>query len=97
MKTNTLRQRLAVYKKALKDYEDNVGITYAGFCKYFSLIKAIYCGFELEYTLPELARYKPKKDYPECYWCPSGETKPRIALLKKAIRYTESQIKKGKK
>ena len=96
MKKNTLRQRLAVYKKALKDYENEVQ-TDLGFCHYFRVVCEIWVFVDFfEINLPELSRFQPNK-YPESYWCPSGETKPRIAILKKAIRYTESQIKKGKK
>ncbi len=95
MKTNTLRQRLAVYKKALNDYENSGKYTREGFCNYFTEMRLIFYCSDLKIKLPELCRYKPKDMI--WFWFPLGELPPRIALLKKAIRYTESQIKKGKK
>lgn len=101
MKTNTLRQRLKLYKKMLIDYKDGTGwYLSGGFCLYLDKNCGVfsYTFGSIEKILPEIGMYKPKRDYDYFgHWFRQGDLKPRIAVLKKAIAYTEKKIAQGKK
>jgi len=96
-KTNTLKQRLKVYKKALEDFSKPINnYTDCGFCHYFNTVQGIYVYrqyFKLE--LPELWRYRPKSF--SMFWFYSKSLEPRVQCLKKAIKYTEKLILKQNK
>lgn len=111
-KINTTRQRLALYKKMLQDFDSNSFSTQNGFCYYLYNLDLSLSMYEEDNErygktrLPELTRYKPSLAYAEAgsYWFAPGYEcnkigikNPRIRLLKKAIRYTEKLILKGKK
>jgi len=73
MKINTVKQRLKLYKKALKDFEkelsgindmkDTLDRNDSGFCTYFYINESIV---DIS-TLPELYKQKPKKGYKSIY------------------------------
>ena len=97
MKTNTLKQRLEVYKRALKDFSKPIHFhTDAGFCYYFNDSLDIFTYSEFFSVLPELYKFKPRKKA-AMFWFSAKDLKPRIAALKKAIAYTEKKIAQGKK
>lgn len=75
------RERLLLYKKLLKHYEEkNFGVVIGGLCHAIRVIS----DYEL-YDLPELMATKPKRPYSMGYWYAPGQTKGRITCLKKAI------------
>lgn len=91
MKINTVRQRLALYKKALKDYKaphPKCG-TSTGFCRYFSNVHKLSYGY-LHQDLPELSKGRPQDGY---WFKKYGVTKARIKALEKAIQRCEEQLK----
>ena len=84
------RERLSLYKKALKDWTNYPGsrYTYNGLCMYFSTIY----GIDVEDDLPELWAQKPKRpkldnewDKQLGYWYDRGNNKGRIQCLKKGV------------
>ncbi len=76
------RERLSLYKKLLKHYEDkNFGIICSGLC--YAVEAVSYTAWL--YDLPELIATKPKRPYSMGYWYAPGQTKGRITCLKKAI------------
>jgi hypothetical protein len=100
MKTNTVRQRLKIYNKALKDFEKGNQNTFAGFCNYFSDYMFIIK------DLLELYRCKPRKNYKftytringsinfhNAYWYKPENTTIRIRDIKKAIEDCKNQLK----
>lgn len=75
------RERLSLYKKLLKHYEDkNFGIICSGLCYAVGV-----SGYTNIHNLPELIATKPKRPYSMGYWYAPGQTKGRITCLKKAI------------
>lgn len=88
-----IQKRLALYKKALKDYERAgkwYGFlfkteTHQGFCWYFAWKHRITLqGGLFKSRLPELYQQRPKKYYD--FWFRQGDLKPRIECLEKAIK-----------
>lgn len=80
------RERLLLYKKLLKHYEEkNFNVICSGLCH---AVEAVSYTAGL-YDLPELMATKPKRPYSMgyCmgYWYAPGQTKGRITCLKKAI------------
>ncbi len=77
------RERLLLYKKLLKHYEEkNIGVVLGGLCH---AVKAVSLHTAGLYDLPELMATKPKRPYSMGYWYAPGQTKGRITCLKKAI------------
>ena len=75
------RERLSLYKKLLKHYEEkNFNVICNGLCYAVRVIS----NYGL-YDLPELMATKPKRPYNMGYWYALGQTKGRITCLKKAI------------
>lgn len=98
MKYNTLKQRLAIYKKILKAFEKEHKFGDYSSC-YFGL-----CGYTIHYlniviskeTLIELDTFitKAQEKRYSVYIDVPGYIPTRIILLKKVIKYTEKQILK---
>ena len=100
------KERLRIYKLALKDYEGKWSFRklfggkrlqesmYSGFCHYFSFIHDIDL-----FWLSELVEQKPKKQgflYGGAdYWFDPGKREPRIEALKKAILLCKSPLRQG--
>lgn len=100
-KKYTLKKRLAMYQKALKDYQANTKWTDRGFCNYFRFVHFdgdtnIYTDFEN--ILPELFSTFSFIG-PYCFQaCEKyGNVPERHECLKKAIKIIEAKIKKVKK
>lgn len=75
------RERLLLYKKLLKHYEDrDCYITHGGLCNAVGVL-----WYTNLHNLPELMATKPKRPYSMGYWYAPGQTKGRITCLKKAI------------
>jgi len=75
------RERLLLYKKLLKHYEEkNIGVVLGGLCHAVGVLWYINL-----HNLPELMATKPKRPYGMGYWYAPGQTKGRITCLKKAI------------
>ena len=79
-------ERLSLYKKLLKAYTEkrygNYGITSYGLC--YAIREVSGYTTRLKF-LPELKATKPKRTYYGSYWYEEGQTKGRIACIKKAI------------
>lgn len=98
MKTDTVQDRLAVYKEALAIFKRGTHPDLPFTCLIFSEL-----GISTESTtieLPEWAKYEPE-NLPEFgSWFPTNDTAPRIRILKLCIKVCERKIQKdlaGKK
>lgn len=89
METNTVKQRLALYKEALFDYKAGESLALrSGFCYYFIVEHDIVNMYD---TLVELSVGRPKG---LCFWFKEkGPTIHRIKALEKAIQRCEQQLK----
>jgi hypothetical protein len=93
----TTKEKLSLYKKALRDYRlaqfiplfKYFNYTYEGFCLYFKQVNNEYL-----YYLSELCEQNPNKVNTNLsFWFPKGELKPRIECLKRAIKFCEQELK----
>lgn len=93
------QDELTLYKRALRDYRLSRFLpkvffnTNFGFCCYFEYRhrQNNYNGLSSYNGLPPILRnIKPKKTY-DGYWFPEGALKPRIELLKEAIKICETK------
>lgn len=83
----TKKQRLNLYKEALKDFESRNKNTDC-FCAYFYLNHGLNLsrkGFII--NLPELYQQKPETY--QSYWWPEYDYEPRIKALRQAIKLCE--------
>lgn len=80
-------ERLSLYKKLLAAYTEkrytwSYGVRYYGLCY---AIREVSGYTTRLHKLPELMATKPKRTYYGSYWYEEGQTKGRIACIKKAI------------
>ena len=83
---------LEIYKEALGNYRWSLLFprrafnTQFGFCYYFRLSQRK----ELRWDCPTLFKLMPEKTYDSFHWFKPGKIRPRIKLLKKAIKLCQN-------
>jgi len=81
------KERLELYKQALKDFENGATDTDRGFCYYFYNHDVdVYSIYGFKVILPELYTQKPDTPSSLSHWWKTGNREPRIKALKKAIK-----------
>lgn len=83
---------LEIYKEALSNYKlslifpRKVFNTQCGFCYYFRKSQRK----ELRLDCPTLFKLRPDEKYDNAYWFKPGKIRPRIQLLKEAIKLCQN-------
>lgn len=103
MKYKTIKQRLALYKRMLKDYQRSKKIesflTSLGFCRWivYNTDAYMWATDSMKDNFPELYKHRPKKQLHQSdLWWNGGSLEPRIKCLVKTIVLTEKLINESK-
>jgi hypothetical protein len=82
----TKNQRLTLYKKALKDFDELSWCTKAGLCAYFHAVHNVdTLNGNIKNAFPELYSQMPSEKYDLIYWFDPADLSARREALEKAI------------
>jgi hypothetical protein len=100
LRCNTPKQRLIIYRRALKIIKKETPISDNGLCSLMSFTVGVYIYSPrsddnnendkvFKEKLPELYAQKPNEMYDDLYWWESGYWPPRVRALEAAIKMIE--------